>query len=58
MNELILKDLVQLRVKYVQKNSYKDDVNKFPIEDEECNEVLDVGELILDLNEKLEKRDD
>jgi hypothetical protein len=58
MNELIRKDLVQHRVKYVQKNSYKDDVNKFLIEDEECNEVLDVGELILDLNEKIEKRDD
>jgi hypothetical protein len=57
MNELILKDLVQLRVKYVQKNSCKDDV-EFPIEDEECDKVLDVGELILDLNEKIEKRDD
>jgi hypothetical protein len=53
MNELLLNDLVQLRVKYFQKNFYKDDFElydeKFLVEEEVLDKVEYVNELILDL---------
>ncbi len=53
MNESLLNDLVQLRVKYFQKNFYKDDFElydeKFLVEEEVLDKVEYVNELILDL---------
>ncbi len=53
MNELLLNDLVQLRVKYFQKNFYKDDFElydeKFLVEEEVLDKVEYVNELILEL---------
>jgi len=53
MNELLLNDLVQLRVKYFQKNFYKDDFElydeKFLVEEEVLDKFEYVNELILDL---------